>query len=64
MKIPQKLKKHIELRKKELTLDLASIDKKIRSAQLLMEDLRTDKERTISELNDLIQFTKEVENEI
>lgn len=64
MKIPWKLKKHIELRKKELTLDLASIDKKIRSAQLLMEDLRTDKERTISELNGLIQFTKEVENEI
>ena len=64
MKIPWKLKKHIELRKKELTLDLASIDKKIRSARLLMEDLRTDKERTISELNDLIQFTKEVENEI
>lgn len=64
MKIPWRLKEQIENRKNTLVLDLASFDKKLKSAQLLIKDLQDEKERTTKELNELMQFVKEVEDEI
>jgi hypothetical protein len=61
MKIPWRLKEQIENRKNTLVLDLANFDKKIKNAQLLIEDLQDEKERTIKELNELMEFVKEVE---